>query len=233
MKPEFEPTSRAPASFSIDGFHYSANRNGHTGLAIHADRLAVKKKKIGKLRFGMLKEAFFTNARIELDRQAFQSGKQDPSPTSAASHGFAEALDFESIGSFSMKKVVAIHFSPIDLRLKVDGQLKAAVTADRASIKPPGREIQFSGNVRWTRGTIELRTDRLRASLEGNTLRAPKSYRIVNRETVTTGRNLQSDLMLTRIDSPSSDYTAQAAPDTKLIHTTTIAQEKSSHAENR
>jgi hypothetical protein len=132
-----------------------------------------------------------------------------------------------------MKKVSAIHFSPIDLRLRVDGQLKAAVTADRASIQPPGRDIQFSGNVRWTRGPIELHTDRLRASLENNTLRAPKSYRIVNREMVTTGRNLKSDLMLTRIDAPSFADTAHAASHTKPIHPSTIAQEKSSHAEKR
>jgi len=132
-----------------------------------------------------------------------------------------------------MKKVVAVHFTPIDLRLKVDGHLKAAVSAERASIKPPGREIQFSGNVRWTRGPVELRTDQLLVSLEGNTLRVPQSYTIIDHGTSRTGRNLQSDLMLTRIAAPTPVYAARASSDSIPILTHTNSQEKLSHAEHR
>ncbi|BBO71364.1 hypothetical protein DSCA_52940 [Desulfosarcina alkanivorans] len=241
--PVSRSSSFAPSGSSIKGFRFSANRDGRPSLAIRADRFELKKKKVGMLRFGLLNEALFRNARIDLygyqtasvDSRSGQTQsaqqKDSPFPLNGA-FSFTETLDAESLTAIPMKKVSALRFTPIALRLHVDGRLKVAVTADRASVKPQTRELAFKGNVRWTCGPVTLSADHLLASLEENVLRVPRSYHMDNHGTVTSGRGLRCDLMLNDI----ADATALAAkPETSppTPQSNTSAKEVHSHAERR
>jgi hypothetical protein len=235
--------AHAPSGTTIKGFRFSANRFGRPSLAIRSDRFELKKKKVGMLRFGLLNEALFLNAQIDL--YGYQSASVDslshqpqsaqlnvsPSPWSET-YSFKETLDADSLKSLPMKKVAAIRFTPINLRLHVDGQLKASVAADRASIKPKTRELAFNGNVRWTCGPMTILADHLLASLEENTLRVPRSYHIDNHGRVTAGRDLRCDLLLHDID----DVTALAVkPETNppAPQFNASAKEVNPHAERR
>jgi hypothetical protein len=233
--------ARAPVSHAINGFRYSANHAGRIGLEIRADRFELKKKKVGMLRFGMIKEARFSNARIDLysDQPASvdsTNGHKQPVPGDVSLQSLSETISFkdafnaESLATLSTKNVAAVRFAPIELRLHAGGQVEVTVTADRASIKPQSREMQFTGNVRWKRGPVTLRADDLLASLEKNSLRVPRDYHIDNHGEVTGGRNLLSDLLLSRIvDDPP---TFAVKPKSTQL-TNASAKEVHSHAERR
>ena len=233
--------ARAPVSYAINGFRYSANHAGHIGFEIRADRFELKKKKVGMLRFGMIKEARFSNARIDLysDQPASvdsTNGQTQPAPGDVSPQSLSETISFkdafnaESLASLPTKNVAAVRFAPIELRLHAGGQVEVTVTADRASIKPQTREIQFTGNVRWKRGPVTLRADDLLASLEKNLLRVPRGYHIDNHGEVTEGQNLRSDMLLSRI---VDDPPILAVKPKSTLQLNASAKEVHSHAERR
>ena len=191
--------TQAPAQMAIKEFQFTANQDGHTEMSIHADKMVVKKKKVGMLRFGLLKEAIFYNARIELD--AHTSTALDVKPRLKQS-AFKDAFKIDSIANLPMKNVAGIHLSPIDLRLKVDGLRKARITANRAAIKMPSGDIEFKGNVRWNQAQTTIESEYMVALLEKNTLLVPRKYSMNRGGEVTRGNNLQADLLLSGIANP-------------------------------
>jgi len=234
--PPIQAPSQAPTQMAINGFHYTANQNGHTGLSIHADRMVVKKKKVGMLRFGMLKEAFFSNARVEINGR---NSKKPPAKYGSKQSAtqeisiFKDALKFESLASLPMKKVAGIHFTPIDLRLAVDGRRKVWIRANRASITMPSGDIEFKGNVRWSRGRTTIKSETMVASLEKNTLLVPRKYSMNSGGKVTRGNHLRSDLLLSGIVTPHPATTAGTKTNQGYREADITNREKKTYAERR
>ena len=50
----------------IQGFRYTGAFEGRKVISVRADRFLIRKKKIGFLRFGLLNEVRFDNARIDI-----------------------------------------------------------------------------------------------------------------------------------------------------------------------
>jgi hypothetical protein len=66
-----QATGPAPRAFSkpfhdIKGFHFSRNENGQRMFTLAADRFRVQKKKLGMIRFGLMKEVMVDNAKIDI-----------------------------------------------------------------------------------------------------------------------------------------------------------------------
>lgn len=207
-------SAHAPVGYAMDGVRFSADRAGRRSLEIRADRVVLKKKKVALLRFGLMKEAVFSNAQVDLFSDP---PKPNRSPADQVQDGqapsFREAFSEQSLASLSMKNVTTVRFSPIILRLHVGDSEEITISAAYATINPQTREIQFRGNVRWQNDALVLRTDSLAASLTENTLRVSGGYRLVDGRKITSGTSLRSDLFLTSLsDIPRSALAGQDRP---------------------
>jgi hypothetical protein len=236
VSPAVKSSVRAPSQMDIKGFHYTANQDGHAGLSIRADRMVVKKKKVGMLRFGLLKEVHFANARIEINARTSTQPDADikskrPAPMEASL--FADAFKLESLAAIPMKKVAGIHFSPIDLRLNVDGRRKVWVRANSASVKMPSGDVAFKGNVRWHTGQTIIKSAYVIASLEKNTLLVPEKYALNRGSKIIRGSNLRSDLLLNRIAAPHPAASAKIKTNQGYRKADIKNRENKTYAEHR
>jgi hypothetical protein len=219
------PTAHAPLRLAMQGVRFSADYAGQPSLEIRADRVALKKKKMGLLRFGLLNEAVFSNARVDLFSSASAPQPSSTGPTPAEPAGslpdspihhhdplavtgrtpsFAMAFAESSLASLPIKNVTGVRFAPILLRLHDSGRVAVSVTAEQASVNPQTQEVRFSGNACWKSGVHVLRAETLVASFSDGTVRASGAYRLSNHAENVSGRDLRSDLFLTSFGQRSS-----------------------------
>lgn len=209
VAPRHHRPIKAPSHHSIEGFRYSASHEGRPVLQISSDHFEIHKKKIGKLRFGLLHEAVFSNARIKL----FDPEKMVPTPAQGADQPgsneeerkvgaapptdvFGHAFRPDLIPSFQSKRVVTVIFKPIQIDFFSKDRKQIAVTAEKALLNLKKRKIEFTGNVQWRARSKSILTDRLIVSLPQSKLYCPSTFTLNDRNNIEHGRELHTDFFL-------------------------------------
>lgn len=204
--------SRAPSYNTIKGFSYSASHEGNLVLQISADLFDIHKKKIGRLRFGFLNEAVFSNAHIRLfdiyqgevtttpkvDHAVSPSTQLErgESEAPAAPYTFDHAFRMGLIPSLKNKRIVAVKFKPIRLELFIKGEKHLSVKAEKAALNLKTSEIEFRGNVQWESFSKAIRTHRLVADLSKSELLCPGEFVFDGQSNLEHGRGLRADFFL-------------------------------------
>ena len=167
------PVSPRQHRVKIGGFQFQGSREGRRVISIRADRFTVEKKKLGFFRLGILSEARFTNAVIDLygTREAPEekgpatpgrpagppvAASRDPGPLS-----FEGSFTRESLPSLSGKGIASIRLEPVAFNLHEDTSLITRISADSATVRLKQRDVLFRGKVRVESGGRLLTTARL------------------------------------------------------------------------
>ena len=202
---------KAPFHHSIEGFRYSASHEGRPVLQFSSDLFEIHKKKIGILRFGLLNEAVFSNARIKLfDLEKIEATiardadhplsheverRADAAPAPAP-NSFDHAFRPDLIAFIKNKRIVTAIFEPVQLELFAKGRKQIAIRAEKAVLNLKTREMEFTGNVQWGALSNKILTDRLIARLSQGKLHCPGAFSFNARNKTEHGRGFHADFFL-------------------------------------
>ena len=203
----------------LEGFRHSISKDGKLTLQISADNFGVHKKKIGKLRFGLINEAIFRNAHIKL----FNIDKTDPpapplvdkyseskitkpnlAHSSHPSYAFGQPFYSYLKSAVQNRRIAAVRFEPIYIELYSGDKQKVSVSADKGSLDAKTGAIEFTGNVQWIAATHKIQTKHLTANLSENYLYCPDKFTLKEHNELREGRGLKADLFLRHISDRES-----------------------------
>jgi len=157
-------TSRALSKpfHDIKGFHFSRNESGQRMFVLQADRFRVQKKKLGMIRFGLMKEVVVDNAKIDI----YKIQNQELNLLSIAGP--------ETLAEFKTKSTGKIIFSPVLLRvMSQDGQGLTKISAGSAIFDLKSRQVVFHQDVEIQSGDRTLHAGSLSIlSTEGRAMAA-------------------------------------------------------------
>ena len=174
----------------IAGFRFDSNENGENVLSIKADKFTVEKKKLGFFRLGLINDAIFENAIIDLYLKKKKSDN-DKDPVLESLPSLKEVLP-----SFSTKNISSVVITPICLNFWVDKSLLTQITSNTAIIKLTKQNISFEGDVRVVSGEKRLFTERLDFFPESSVMKTDHHYSLKTGEKNIKGKTITLDIFL-------------------------------------
>lgn len=194
---EYAVTDRTQVAggHEILGFTYQYDRGGQKIITIRADRLSIRKMKMGFFRFSLLHEPLLENGLVQLYDQRLLPAPTDVSthPTSALDQLFSR----EILPDLPVKKITAVAIKPVAIELFNDtGEMTTRISADSAVVGFSRRDVRLRGNVRVISGPRELLTSHLRLSAAERLLTTERPFVLKDPEGQNRGRKLTADLLL-------------------------------------
>lgn len=174
----------------ISGFRFDSNENGENVLSIKADKFTFEKKKLGFFRLGLINDAIFENAIIDLYLKKKRSDN-DEDPVLESLPSLKEALP-----SFSTKNISSVVITPIFLNFWVDKSLLTQITSKTAIIKLNKQNISFEGDVQVVSGEKSLFTERLDFFSENSVMKTDHHYILKTAEKNINGKTITLDIFL-------------------------------------
>lgn len=188
--------TQVAAGHEILGFTYQYDRGGQKIIAIRADRLSIRKMKMGFFRVSLLHEPLLENGLVQLyDQRLLLPSATDVSahPTSALDQLFSR----EILPDLPVRKITAVAIKPVAIELFNDtGEMTTRISADSAVVGFSRRDVRFKGNVRVISGPRELLTSHLRLSAGERLLTTERPFVLKDPEGQNRGRKLTADLLL-------------------------------------
>lgn len=141
--------------YAIRGFTYDGVEKGQKRIRITADSFVIQKKKLGFLRFGLLEEAVFTNAKIDLyGIDLVHNGKPDQDKSDHEKGGnsmenqlFAGIFSSDKI-LFVPEKVSSVRMAPVEIYLHDDQNRVVGFSAEKGEIRLRDKKILMSGRAK-------------------------------------------------------------------------------------
>jgi len=177
--------------FNISGFDFQSSIASRQVIAIKADRFTIKKKKIGFLSFGLIKEAVFENARIKLfGRRSLSNGCKEGQSTDVVHHKrtarsgtfegefalkpsasttdlvFKDVFSRKAFPDLPVKKISSVIMKPLFLELYDHRDVVTTIAASEAMFRIKQRDILLKGRVTVTSGAKQLNAEELRFYLK-------------------------------------------------------------------
>lgn len=176
----------------IKGFYYSKTIEGQRLFSIWADRFRVQKKKMGLIRFGLLKEIVVDNAAIDI----YQSPQVPFSVEPLA--------DPQTMQQFKGKSTADIVFKPVRIRImSLDGKIISQILSKSAGLKVKQKQIFFEqGLVILSDNKILTTTNPARISKTGQVI-IPQGAVLKTDEKIIQNCLLQTDIFLKNIQEQS------------------------------
>jgi hypothetical protein len=193
----------------IRGFTYYGTHEGKKIISIKADKFAIEKKKLGFFRLGLIDEAIFKNAVIDI------YGKREEPVRNSTLRVLSQTTDIsgsdvkesqgitfkavfaeEVLQSFPKKHISSIMIEPISLNLHDENSLVTKITASSASIRLKERDILFEGDVRVVSDTRLLKADKLSMRPEDSVISTDGHFTLKTPEKKWEGQRLTTDIFL-------------------------------------
>ena len=179
----------------ITGFRYTRTENTQRKFVIQADRLYLQKRKIGFVRFGLMKELIIDNATINFYKASDQK------------------IDFETLikGAFKAKSnggltpeagmlpksLSKILISPVTLKiLSEEGKPITTISANSLTFNLKNRPLVFDGNVQIHSGNRVLNAHSLSVISNDGRLIARHNAMLKTPERTIIRDVLQTDMFL-------------------------------------
>lgn len=171
----------------VQGLRYDRFEKENKLFRITADRFYVQKKKMGFFRFGLISEALFDNAFIQLY-------KRDKSTKNNVDAGFADVFD-HALSLFPGKRILSVFMKPVEIECYDKQSLLSHIWADSAVISIKNQKMIFKGDVRIAAGKRSLTTDQL-TLFPDNRISTKKHYVLKIGETQKEGDQITMDIFL-------------------------------------
>lgn len=195
-----EPSDSLTGSLvDIKGFHYSLNQSGQKTLTFKADRLTIKKHKIGHIHIGGFAAVRLENAVIHIH------GMPSKGKTHERSHveqmNVDEVLSGINMPFPSVKRIISMTMAPIRIELVNQDSVVTHISASSASIGSKKGGMLFEKEVRVVSGPRTLETDRLRISSDLRVVNVPGRFVFITPDGRDTGDRLTTDIYLQSISA--------------------------------
>ena len=178
----------------IEGLVYEANHEGRSVFRISADRLVVRKKKIGHFSIGILCEMRIENAVVrinEMPQRKHGGDESFPTPLKFDEIFNKFHLPFNSSGMMS-----SVDLTPVRFELCDHGTVVAKISASRAMVRFKQKDILFKKKVILSAGTRTLFTEQLSFCPQENQVTAERQFILKTPDGERSGRRLTADVYL-------------------------------------
>ena len=175
----------------IAEFRYTRSKNTRRMYSIQADRFRVQKKKMGLMRFALIKEIIVDNAEIDFYKPSdqkinFQILTQD-------------LKDSKTTGGMIPKSTGKVIFSPVILQiLSQEGQVLSRICAGSATFNLKNKQIVFDRNVQIHSGNRILNAASLTVISKEGQLIARQNVILKTPSRTITRDVLETDMFLTQ-----------------------------------
>jgi len=158
---------RQPTGFAdqqLAGFSLFLSKNAHPSFSLRGRAFLFQKKKIGFLRFGMLKEVMVANAEVDFFEEHPEQSEQSLAGIEEAQKTHSFSFDQDIFPPMSFKNVVGVVLQPVTVRLHRQGKIER-IRADQAELVGRDREIVFHGRIFYDDGQLVRNLDHLVGSI--------------------------------------------------------------------
>ena len=174
----------------IKGLRYTRTEKTRRMYVIKADRLRVQKKKLGLIRFGLIKEIIIDNATID-----FYKHSDHKLNLQILTQGLKES---KSISSMILKSTGKVILNPVVLQiLSQEGQLLSKLCAESATFNLKKKQIVFERNVEIHSGNRTLNAASLAVISKYGQLIARQGVILKTPDKTITKDLLETDIFLT------------------------------------
>jgi hypothetical protein len=193
----------------VKALTYTSHINAQKKLVIKCKYFTIKRKKIGGLRFGMMKEAIFYDGVIQLYQYPQQI--HNSSAHTADSHENSTRVDdkkpqdiFQTLISkdspliSGVKNIASVSIKPVTIELFANTELSTKISARSAVFNLKQGTILFSDKVCVLSGQRELLVDTLELNPENKQLTG-NNYTLSTADGKTSGKRIVTDLYLRKI----------------------------------
>jgi hypothetical protein len=191
-------SSRFEARHEIKGFRFDSIKNGRPIFSVMADRISIEKKKIGFLRFALMKEARLENGFIKLF-------KSDPGPEDTPHNQDFHSWKFDAgsilpkvlLSSMPVKNISGVSCEPVTVEFYDTQLLHTRIQADSATITGKKHKIRFKGNVSITSEGKTLKAGKVTFNPDNVLFTVDGPFQLHNQKRQIEGTRLTADLFLT------------------------------------
>ncbi|MCP3876148.1 MAG: hypothetical protein GY699_23755 [Desulfobacteraceae bacterium] len=170
----------------IKTFYYSKTEKGQRVFTIQADRFRVQKKKLGMIRFGLVKEVVVDNAKIDI--------YQIPE----TQINLQTIVDPKTLSKFKANKSKNIIFKPVTLRVLAEkGMPVTTISAQSAGVDIKDKKFVFKENVKVVSSGKTLYAGSLSMTSKGGEMVARDGFVLKLPEQIIKGDTLHTNIFLT------------------------------------
>jgi hypothetical protein len=191
---------------SITGFEYTQNLGSKRLVSITSRHFAIQRKKLGFLRFALMKEAVFSDALIKL--YLYPEEKKDNSPdivppiTEVRSEDIVGSLEIlmakDSKLVSTLKNVSTIIIHPVRIEFYFKAELVLSISAMSGNLGVSDRKVFFTRNVVVISGDRKMVVDRLELNPDTRVLMGT-DYVFYAPEGETSGNHITTDFNLRKV----------------------------------
>lgn len=196
---------------AIQGFTYDGVVQGQKRIKITADSFVIKKKKMGFLRFGLIQEAVFINAKIHLygidlidkdEKGILDKGNADygKGGNSMADPSFAGVFFSDEL-MFIPEKVSGLRMTPVKFYLHDDQSRVVGFSAAKGEISLGKKTILLTGHARVQFQNRQINAGRISLGVDQPFVVAEQDVMYSSGSVPWKGDQLTTDLYLNRIET--------------------------------
>ena len=178
----------------IQGFHYDGWNGNEKVITVEADRMSIRKKKLGFFRFGLVNIVQLENASIRLYGIGGLDGQKTDQPDGGMT--FKGAFSKEALPAFPAKRIASVEMNAVSVEFYDEKAVVAKISANYATIRIKERKIIFKGNASVIAGPRVLMTDRLSLYPEKAMISTRHRFTLNTPEKQEKGRGLSTDIFL-------------------------------------
>ncbi|MFH2093245.1 MAG: hypothetical protein ABIJ31_12860 [Pseudomonadota bacterium] len=192
----------ARSSHRINKFSYTGYADTKKILSIQCRYLSIHRKKIGGLRFNLIKEAVLEDGLVQLYRYTKPAeGQADTASlpgNSDLAHALKEITSKDSKLLSNFKNVASIMIQPVKIEIFTNNTSTTKITAGSAFFNLTEQNIVFSKDVTVICAGRTLRLDRLEFNPENEQL-AGSDYVLNTPDGESSGKHITTDLNLVKV----------------------------------
>ena len=178
----------------IKGFEFDSFVEGKNVISIKADKFTIEKKKLGFFRLGLINDAIFKNAIIDVYLKRKASGID----TDFINESLPSLKD--ALPSFTKKRISSIIIEPACLNLMDKKSLVTRITSKSAFIRRTKHNILFKGGVQVVSADKRLMSERLILSSENSVMKIDSHFILKTPEKKIEGDYITLDIYLNAVN---------------------------------
>lgn len=194
----------AKSSQSINDFRYDGHAGSKHLISINCRNLTIRRKKIGFIRFALMKEAILKDTVIKFythtdTNKTLDAGNDTVRLEDADIQKALEMItskDSKLLSNF--KNISSIIIQPVIIEFYTNRQLATSISAFSATINLSRQTIIFRKNVIVISGKYKLMLDRLELNPE-NRLLTGTDYALYSPHGKTAGKTITTDFSLQKV----------------------------------
>lgn len=178
----------------IKGFGYDGRHEGRKVLEITADRLIIKRKKLGFFSIARLKDLRLENAVVRLYPMALEHEKKGLDETQASAFdAVISQIDWPVVRA---KRITSVRMAPVRVELWDNQTVMTRIVAATATIRLKPRDILFKKRVKMDSGPRTLTAQMLSLCPDKLGVEVIGVYELTTPDGLKTGERLKTDFYL-------------------------------------